>query len=217
MKCLSCKIKFNMRPHNKEKGFTYIELMIALTISVIVVNAIYSSYKAVFKAWQKIEIERQLYQDIRISLYNIVSELRACFSPPIDFSDTAKPYLPEVEFIGIDDKYEEKDVDRLIFISTLKIPDPNSPVKEYDLHRISYFINKNNTSKNQQEGILASSIVELNFRYYDGKSWQDSWKRKENLPKAVEIKITAKNEGLNAEVSLSTTVWLPTSNRPEIF
>jgi hypothetical protein len=48
---------------------------------------------------------------------------------------------------------------------------------------------------------LADNISELEFTYYDGEIWSDSWSEKDTLPKAVRIRIKVEDKkGKESEI-----------------
>ena len=138
------------------------------------------------------------------------------------------------KFIGKDAAYRDRDADVLDFISTSSGLD--------GLCEIGYFINNDLDSDVSNlerrcdstpddeflEGgttdLLAMFVVGLNFKYFDGEEWKDSWVVDENdedesweaedrcLPKAIEITLSIQNPEVQQKpLIFSTMVSIPTS------
>ncbi len=92
----------------KEKrcqGFTFLELLIAVTIFSIVAVAIYSSFNVGIRAWRKTEESYKVRQEARHALDTIGRELRCAISfklknpePPPENKDSFEGFSDEVSF-----------------------------------------------------------------------------------------------------------------------
>lgn len=71
-------------------GFTFIELIVSITIFTIVIIAIYSAFNLGIKTWRRSEEERSL-QKVRLALLKVEKELKeSFFFSGIPFSGTDK-------------------------------------------------------------------------------------------------------------------------------
>lgn len=205
-------------------GFTLIELMIAVLIAALVVSVVYGSFQAGLNSWKNARFKVELYQNARVALEQMSKEIRGAF-----ISEKNSYY----KFRGKDAGYTDNDADVLDFIST------SSGLN--GLCEIGYFIDNNSDSsasvlkrrcdstpdKEFLEGgiteLLAMFVVSLNFRYFDGEEWKDSWVVDESegrsletedkcLPKAIEITLGIQNpEAQQKPLIFSTMVSISTS------
>ncbi|MCK5654771.1 MAG: prepilin-type N-terminal cleavage/methylation domain-containing protein [Candidatus Aureabacteria bacterium] len=218
------KTQYSIRTTHDE-GFTLIELIIAVLIAALVVSAVYGSFQAGLNSWKNAQFKIELYQNARVALEQMSKEIRGGF-----ISDKNSYY----KFIGKDAAYRDRDADVLDFISTSSGLD--------GLCEIGYFINDDLDSDVSNlerrcdstpddeflEGgttdLLAMFVVGLNFKYFDGEEWKDSWVVDENdedesweaedrcLPKAIEITLSIQNPEVQQKpLIFSTMVSIPTS------
>ena len=62
----------------------------------------------------------------------------------------------------------------------------------------------------QKERILTNDLHALTFRFYDGLRWKGDWSSNEVLPKAVEVKLTFRQESQRDPYkSYTTTILIP--------
>lgn len=92
------------------KGFTLAEILVAATISVLVVGALYSMYLISAKAYKQSVSQAELTQNARISLERISRDLRQADRIvtllPIDDTDQLNPPPSQIQFR--DGHYTEK-------------------------------------------------------------------------------------------------------------
>jgi len=161
-----------------KKGFTLLEVLIAVVITFLMVGVIYGSYRGVFGAMQKSKRVFSDYQTISHLLRRMNEEIASAF---------ASSDLP---FVG-----GEKELE---FWTT-----KNAGIS--DLGKINYFLSQNEEGETfllRRESIPFSeipgkafslvSIDEISFRYFDGEEWSSEWDRETKLPRAVVIEIGLK-------------------------
>ena len=189
-----------------KKGFTLIELMIAVLLSSLIAASIYFSFYISLNSWRKSQIVAEVYQNARVALSQMSREIRGAF-----LSKDSSYY----RFIG--------ENDTLSFIST------SSGLE--GLCEIGYYIGNDNDIDAEPElmrrcdvtvQLLAKFARQLKFRYFNGREWQDVWlvnneeewqnKKEGLLPKAIEIKLAMQHPDQEKEFVFSTTVILPMSS-----
>ncbi len=181
------------------KGFTLIEILIAVAIVSLILTIIYGSYASSIDTMNYTREKMEAFSMIRLTLNRMNDELTSSFIS----SDG------HLKFVG-----EEGKVD---FISSShERIFKNS--KEYDLVEVSYFTGAAEEGASGSESLLArreslflwrredrtpdDDILEggekeklmeglegIEFKYYDGEEWRDEWDSKEEkgLPQAVKI------------------------------
>ncbi|MBF6567332.1 MAG: prepilin-type N-terminal cleavage/methylation domain-containing protein [Candidatus Binataceae bacterium] len=204
------------------RGFTLIELMLAIMILGLVLAMLASSFNVV--AHGKVQAENRLDMDHegRSILWMIGNEITGAVQTPIVAS--------RVLLIGQGHMSNGKPLDSLT-ISTLDLS--HSPSLDgFGAERLvsySTVINPQNRQfsmlmRGEQSALLtalttgnpipiAGNLISLHFRYFDGANWQESWDSSSlppgrQLPGAVSIDLTiADDQG--RQLGFSTQVTLP--------
>jgi len=169
---------------NKNKGFTLVEILIALAILAMIVLSTFTIFKSSSQSWQKGESRSERYHNARTAVYKLSREI----------SNAVIREGKSDKFIGSKDEIK--------FISYIAASDGSFELAEvgYWFDSISSFLMRMedlkpdyDLSTQDSNDILASNISEIEFAYYDGISWLESWNsaltESPMLPKAVRITI----------------------------
>jgi len=174
---------------SKPKGFTLVEVLIALAIMAMIVASTFTIFRSASKSWQKGEARSQRYQNAR----NAVSRIGAEISQAVINSNAL------CKFTG-----DKNKISFISFVST------DSGV--FELSEVEYWLDgaKRLLMRNDEvepdydfgtydhSDILSDNISELEFSYFDGLAWLDVWNSDEaseiGLPKAVKIKIRVEDK-----------------------
>jgi len=225
--------------HRQDRGFTLIELLLALAIFAIISVGIHGALRMGVDAQRRGEEASQIAQVARQVLWRITADLRAAYTSDGVYGGT---------LVGEDEQGNDVDLDQLTFTTMAHTPAPDA-VGECTLAKVEYFIDDDPDTENSGLQRLVTPVVELavdeeeeaseaqnyaaevkslNFRYYDGTDWADSWDSESegDLPLAVEVTIglSLKNEdelrGSDASATLSlrrfsTTVRLQLAHLTE--
>ncbi|MBU1932819.1 MAG: prepilin-type N-terminal cleavage/methylation domain-containing protein [Candidatus Omnitrophica bacterium] len=149
-----------------DDGFTLVETLIALAILAMVVASTFTIFKSSSSSWQKGETRSERYHNARVAIGKMSMEISQAV-----LSEDAK-----ARFIG-----RREEVGFLSFVST------SSGI--FELVEIEYWLDKGQKvimrnedinpdydfSTQDHSDILAEGVSELEFSYYDGITWQDSW------------------------------------------
>lgn len=205
----------------KRQGFTLLELIVALVIFAIVISAAYSLFDAGRSVTTRAEFRAQLFQTARAALTAVEEDLRGAtmMSTPFDTG-----------FIGTNGGSEKEPMDKLEFVSVNRYTGASYDINKItdkvwgsDVSKVYYWIEQD-TSKtacgfvrerpveltpvsgpvHREESIseIAKDVAFINFRYYDGSDWTDSWDSTQTmkLPKAVEVTVYVRGEWRDEEV-----------------
>lgn len=209
----------SQRPQG-EGGFTLLELLVATAIFAIVIAAAYSLFDASRSLTSRAEFSAQMFQSARSSLQAIEEDLRGAVMPGTAY-DTG--------FIGATSGSDKEPLDKLEFVSVNRYTGAPHDVNEtnvvrgIDLSKVYYWIEPD--TKKAAHGLvrerpleltppsgpmhrdediteIARDVVFINFRYYDGSDWLDSWDSTQTrkLPKAVEVTVYVQGEWRDQEV-----------------
>ncbi len=194
-----------------ERGFTLVEMLIALAILAMIVVSTFTIFRSSSRSWQKGEARSKRYHNARMAIGKMSTEI----SQAVISENTLS------EFIG-----EKDEVSFISFVSSASGIFELTEV-EYWLDAGEKFLMRNEDTEPDYDfttqdysDILAEGISQLEFSYYDGKEWTESWgtetaaedeedeegegfkQEKENiLPKAVKIRIKVEGKkGKESEI-----------------
>lgn len=202
-----------------KRGFTLIEILVALTVLVTVVTVVYSSFGAGVRAYRAQEARNYFRQNARQAWRGLSRDLRCSFALSASDGPT---------FTGQDQKDGEREHSRLQFITCLPATastagglarveyyvdtDPATP--EQGLVRVDYgFPFARADTARERRVQIAPLVRSLKLEYFDGTSWEGEWgarryaDKKQVLPLSVRVTVgIAENEtGTTAEI-FSTVV-----------
>ncbi|MDO8603130.1 MAG: type II secretion system protein GspJ [Candidatus Omnitrophota bacterium] len=174
---------------NRLKGFTLVEILIALAIMAMIVASTFTIFSSASKSWQKGETRSQRYQNAR----NAISRISAEISQAVINNNALCKFTGDKNKIGF-----------VSFVSTDSGVFELSEV-EYWLDGARKLLMRNDEadpdydfSTYDHSDILSDNVSELEFLYFDGLEWLDAWNSDGvsgvGLPKAVEIKIRVEDK-----------------------
>jgi type II secretion system protein J len=190
-------------------GFTLMEILIAVSILVILVGSAMVIFRSVTKSVAKGELQAERYQQARF-LFDLMSA---------EISQSQVSAKAKI--------YWQGNTSQISFIAVLG---QNS---EADLTEISYSFDAQNKrvlrryQKNpdfdfgsmQAEEELAKNAYLLQFNFYDGSAWLESWDsalkdgpQAGKLPKAVKITLTLGSPKAAKQETFYTVITLATSS-----
>lgn len=189
----------------REKGFTLVEILIAVAIVSLILTIIYGSYASSIDTMNYTREKMETFSVARLTLSRMHDELTSSF-----FSEESE----DVVFSG-----EEGS---LSFISSSH-ERIFKDSKEYDLVEIGYFTEAaeegeslclwrredrtpdDDVLEGGEKEKLIEHLESIEFKYYDGEEWRDEWDSKEEsyLPQAVKVILKF------PEKELSTTAFVP--------
>ncbi len=200
---------------NFNTGFTFIELLIALTIFSIIAASIYYTLNAGIKVWQRGNILIGENQRMRIFFDAISKDIRNAIS-----------------FSGIPSEWTEESVS---FHTIIDVSSATKPHRE-PVRRIYYFDDKKGELKRarviQKEGfdekyvdeeVLLDNLEDVGFEYaYESGEeyeWKDEWEFEDEdediIPRGVKIKVKLKNGAEDKEKTFEKIVFIPISKLGE--
>jgi prepilin-type N-terminal cleavage/methylation domain-containing protein len=192
----------------REKGFTLIEILIAVFILGIVLSTVYASYTGTFRTIRATETDAELYGMARTVLDRMTRDLEATALWKGVFTFTARPY-----YLG------DREFTRLTFRSTAHIAfsekeeSAGIAVIEYGVEegteKEGYVLSRSDSLYRDpgKEGaptgglLMCDRIETLTYRFFDSKgkayeTWDngDDEAQKKKAPSMVEIRLGLVNE-----------------------
>ena len=167
------------------KGFTLLELLIAILIFAVIVSAVYSTLYSGIKVWNVGDAQTRFPESSQMALNRITKDIRnvARFSEIKFEGEKHSISMPVIK-----DVYQDKNLITQI-------------------HKVSYYLDSGNVMRdvltypesligqtNKRE--LVPDVQELVFSYCNvEKEWKDSWEEA-NLPYAVKLSIKSKENNI---------------------
>ena len=215
------------------RGFTLLELIVAMILFSIVMGAAYalfSSTQAVSSDAGKISA---VQQEARFVLNTLRRDLQGVVGVGMYADETQKPEETVYRFLGTNEGSEEEPRDEIQFLAlNRETLYSTTPASDLTLTRY-YVINEEETTEQQglvrikNTGLLSTStvqeeeeeaeeigpnVIHVSFRYFDGNDWQESWDSSMSgtLPRAIEVLIHVRVPDSEDEiVEFSSKIYLP--------
>ena len=220
----------------EQKGFTLLEIMLALFIFSVVLSIIYAAYTGTFRNINETESQSELYQMARITLERMREDLESVYlPPPVGDEEFEEEGFWSTGFLGKSEEIDGRSADTLRFLSTAHLvfdeEDKEAGVAQivYDVieseeEEEGFVLYRSDRSEfeqgvDEEEGaglVLCEGIRAINLIYYDdsGQDYEgwDSMEAEEDarLPARVSIVLEFVNKA-NPEAPLRfvTGVALP--------
>ncbi|MCM8784154.1 MAG: prepilin-type N-terminal cleavage/methylation domain-containing protein [Candidatus Omnitrophica bacterium] len=185
------------------KGFTFIELLLAISIFAVVSVMLYSVFNMGITAWRKMEAILERYQELRLLTDRMGQELRNALD--LDLKESFDTSVETYDFQGVSNKIifytlKNGEIRRLIY--SIEQDTEKSKELERDIFLIKRdekpFIPLPFKEDDFQGEVVFDLVKELTFSYLERKSdteenWFSNWGetdlQKNNLPTQVKIKI----------------------------
>lgn len=220
-----------MNAARRTRGFTLMEVMIAVAITALMGGLIASSFNTSFKAKEIIEGEAERYRMLRTAMNRMSREIGAAFvSDRYDLKRYRDSYARPTNFIGDRDRLlftslaherlytDAKESDQMVVEYTLKTSTERGASGRRDLMRRENPILDERMDRGGTEDVLFEGAQRLEFAYWDSdkKDWVNEWdtrrpERKSILPTRVRITLYAMDEnGKEVRYTTQTRVMLNT-------
>ena len=220
-----------MKLAHQRKGFTLMEVMIAVAITALMGTLVASSFNGTFKAKQVIEGEAERYRMLRTAMNRMEREIGAAFvSDRFDLKRYRDSNDRPTNFIGQADHLlftslahqrlytDAKESDQMVVEYSVKTSTERNATGRRDLMRRENPILDERMDRGGSEDVLFEGIQRVEFGYWDSdkKEWINEWDtrrpdRKSYLPTRVRITIVAKDEnGKEMKYTTQTRVLLNT-------
>jgi type II secretion system protein J len=190
------------------RGFTFIELIIAVSIFAVVAVAIYSTFGSGISAWKKAQAAQKLYQEIRLGLGKMTLDLEnAAFYSQKDGFANFEGKKDMLSFYSLVENLQAEPAHRALHKITYSLEEP-------DLKRLEQsFAQSVQEAPEGEPEVLASGIKRLNLLYcyqQEGEppyKWKDSWNDLQAIPQGIKIELVLSESD---DLVFTKFVFIPT-------
>jgi len=189
------------------KGFTLLEILIAIAILAVIATMVYASFDASIKVIDRVDSDADIYRQARLILTRLSEDLSMAYKSKGNVQ-------PEATFVGQDGAVNGRAQDTLRFTSLSHLRYlPDEPASDFNL--IEYSLEADPEGKKwallrKEEAnlyslsvtgagqhVMGEGIHSFNLRYFDGKTWLDRWDttNQKGVPWVVEIEIQFQEPG----------------------
>ncbi|MBN2645969.1 MAG: prepilin-type N-terminal cleavage/methylation domain-containing protein [Desulfuromonadaceae bacterium] len=174
------------------RGFTLIEVLIAVTLTSLILTAIYGTFSRLSATQQRLEQSAAVYHQARVLFDRIGRELRGCY---LSHSSEQHPFIADTRTDGTS----------LVQFSSCSAQANDG--RWYDLLDLTYRVDKQQQSSRYdwirttsrpcldedraQALYFGRNLHALHWRFYDGSNWQENWDSQQEggLPQRIELEL----------------------------
>ena len=183
-------------------GFTLVELITAMTVTVMISGATVAMFRSVHGADERVERQSALQSEARAATRAIATALRNAYRPG-DNKDQ--------QLIGADDWLGDLPGDRISFFTisrrVVRRDRNESDVREVefalmpppdndDAQALPQLMMRVDPTRNKRPdggGVIqrvAANVIALNLQYHDGLTWRDEWpEQRRGWPMVVRVRL----------------------------
>lgn len=216
------------------RGFTLMEVLIAVAITALMGALIASAFSTGVRAKEVVEVDGERYRMLRVAMTRMAREIGAAFvSDRYDARRYRDANDRPTNFIGERDQLtfsslaherlytDAKECDQMVVEYSVKSSTERGARGRMDLVRRENPLAQDRIDRGGSEDVLFEGIKRLELSYWDSnrKDWVDEWdtrrsEQKSILPTRVRITLVALDEnGREARYTTQTRIMLNTELR----
>jgi len=218
---------------SSSRGFTILEILLAVAISAMVLTAGYWSYSTVLGSSRRYRESADSFQMARVVLGSLERELAGAYLPLLPGYDPEEDDLPPL-FVTDDGWAGGLEADRLDLVTTTFLRrGGGESLPGYDSYEVGYYLedgklmmrvapyfNPEEPFEDGREIVLAEGVRALDFKYFsvEEESWLDEWDLEEFevLPRAVQVTVALGEEDEEEPRRFSLAAWIPAGGSKEL-
>ena len=185
---------------SKARGFTLVELLVAIAIFAIMSVVAYRGLNGILQARERVTLESRKWRELALFFARVEGDLTAVIDRPI--RDDGDLILPS--FVGKEHTSSQDDAQ----VEFTRTGLPGQSDKLADLQRFGYRLRDGGIEQvvwpvldraprsHPESFAILQEVAELRLRYLDGNNaWQNIWPTPEQagLPRAVEMTVVLKS------------------------
>lgn len=185
----------------RKRGFTFIEVMLVMSIFAIVALAVYSTFGAGISVWKRTQDTVRVYQDIRLALDKMTGDLKNTILFAEEYGEKKFINFTGMEnvisFYTMVDVFREIPVHPRIKKVTYRLDESKLILERLEQDFAESILEE----KELEFDEIAAKISELRFSYcYEDENaeppykWEDTWDSTQGIPQGVRIKLKLDSE-----------------------
>jgi len=203
---------------NQDKGFTLLEILIAIFILVLVVSAVFGAFSGTFKVVNETETQEEIYATARVALERISEDLASVCGGGLSKGELPETGAPRQRFlfVGEDHQLDDKSADTLRFLTSAHLSfktgrqaegpaevhyytEYKEETDDLSLYRSDTLDYLESAEEGQGGLLLCEGLKWLDFIYYDRDgNAHNTWDTTQSsgmaqLPSRVEISVGFEN------------------------
>lgn len=188
---------FDRSRSKRAKGFTLVEVLVAISIFAIAISSIYGIFTSISATKDKLDQNSETYHQARVVLDRIGREIHGIYVPEIDDANILKGGFNkqgQVFFELSTTATVSLNIDGIGFVSVRYelVADQESENGSYDIMRTEKPLLGSMSLRGFPAMRMATGIKNLRIRYFSENTWQDQWDAKlQGLPDMLEVLLTA--------------------------
>ena len=188
---------FDRSISKRSKGFTLVEVLVAISIFALAISSIYGVFTSISATKDRLDLNSETYHQARVILDRIGREIHGVYVHNADEESILQG--------GFDEKGQlffelsttatiSLNIDGVGFVSVRYelIEDPESDDGRYVILRTERPLGGSKSRQDFPAIRMATGIKNLRVRYFSEKTWQNQWNDKlQGFPEMLEVLITA--------------------------
>lgn len=198
-------------------GFTFIELLIAISIFAVVAIALYSTLFAGISVWKRSSEGGDVYQDVRLTFNDITKDLRNIVYMYTKDEESIFSFfgmIDEIVFVTLEGSFFEEDISRKELVKVAYRFDEDAD----ELIRIKADKSLGFDVEKAEKEILLNGVEEFKLEYcYDSGDdddpylWKEEWEDEDlRIPRGVRVTFHIETENKKEPLEFTKTIFIPT-------
>ena len=194
--CLLILSFFDRSRSERPKGFTLVEVLVAISIFAIAISSIYGIFTSISSTKDQLDLNSETYHQARVVLDRIGREIHGIYVPEIDDANILEGGFNEqgqVFFELSTTATVSLNIEGIRFVSVRYelVADQESENGSYVIMRTEKPLLGSMRSQDVPPMRMASGIKSFRVRYFSENAWKNQWNEKlQGLPDMLEIMIT---------------------------
>ena len=203
------------------RGFTLLEILVALSMLGLILGAAYGSYRAVTSSIVDLEPRLDLNQKGRFYIQRLTRQIRCCYGGRGDQAGRSVPDQNDVKRPASQEQMRffqgslplsdgamlrfvttSSGLNRKSNIGSLAVVSYKVDALQHTMLTHEEIYGRQTNEGDEDWRVVLEDLVEIEFQYFDGKDWQEQWDSnvEGGPPRALRIKLAleSKQDGASA-------------------